>query len=209
MTLTTLIIARHGNTFAPDEAPRRVGARTDLPLVESGHVQARKLGHYLAQHNLVPDRVVTSDLKRARQTGEIASIEFGIHVPVQSSDLFNEIDYGPDENQSEEATLARIGDDALKKWEQDGIMPEGWSPSPEKITRIWTDFAENLHRRLSSSRTMVVTSNGIARFALHLTGDWAKAREEHGLKLATGALGILTRRQDDPHWNVVGWNIRP
>jgi transcriptional regulator GlxA family with amidase domain len=32
--MTTLIIARHGNTFEDGETPRRVGARTDLPLSE-------------------------------------------------------------------------------------------------------------------------------------------------------------------------------
>ena len=30
--MTTLVVIRHGNTFEADEEPRRVGARTDLPL---------------------------------------------------------------------------------------------------------------------------------------------------------------------------------
>lgn len=45
--IKTLIIARHGNTFGPDDTPTRVGARTDLPLVESGIQQARLLGTHL------------------------------------------------------------------------------------------------------------------------------------------------------------------
>lgn len=209
MTLTTLIIARHGNTFAPGETPRRVGARTDLTLVPSGHEQARKLGYYLRQHNLVPDRVVTSELQRTRQTGEIASIEFGIHVQVQGSSLFNEIDYGPDENKTENEVIARIGQDALEAWDQHGLMPPGWSPSPEKIARMWRDFGDSIHVKLGGSTTLVVTSNGIARFALKLSDNALRAENDHGLKLATGALGILTRRPDDLHWSVVGWNIRP
>ena len=132
MTLTTLIIARHGNTFAPGETPRRIGVRTDLTLVESGHEQARKLGYYIRQHNLVPDRVLTSSLHRARQTGEIASIEFGIHVPVQNSSLFNEIDYGPDENKPESDVIARIGKDALAAWDEHGIHAAGLVTRPGK-----------------------------------------------------------------------------
>ena len=37
---TRIIIARHGNTFAKDETPRRVGGRTDLDIV---HVRWRNL----------------------------------------------------------------------------------------------------------------------------------------------------------------------
>ncbi len=40
----TLYIVRHGNTFEPDEPPRRIGRRTDLPLVESGRAKEDKLG---------------------------------------------------------------------------------------------------------------------------------------------------------------------
>ena len=41
--MTTLIIARHGNTFDKGDIPTRVGARTDLPLVEKGRAQAKAL----------------------------------------------------------------------------------------------------------------------------------------------------------------------
>ena len=33
--VTRIIIARHGNTFTKDQTPLRVGAGTDLPLVET------------------------------------------------------------------------------------------------------------------------------------------------------------------------------
>lgn len=209
MTTTTLIIARHGNTFAPDETPRRVGARTDLPLVPSGHEQARKLGRYLHDHNLVPAQIFTSKLQRTRQTAEIASIEMGVSIPLKASDIFNEIDYGFDENRPEDQVIARIGEEALKFWEQDAVMPEGWSPNPREIRQNWLDFAANLLRQHEGEKTLVVTSNGIARFAFHLTPDWTETISTHGLKLSTGALGILTRKKDAGHWTVAGWNIRP
>jgi 2,3-bisphosphoglycerate-dependent phosphoglycerate mutase len=209
MTTTTLIIARHGNTFAPDETPRRVGARTDLPLVQSGQEQARRLGRYLHDHNLTPARIFTSHLLRTKQTAELAVIELGQTIPVKALDIFNEIDYGFDENKPEDQVIARIGDESLKLWETDGVMPEGWSPHPRDIRLNWLDFAATTLRQHEGEKTLVVTSNGIARFALHLTGDWITARSEHGLKLSTGALGILTRKKDTSAWTVAGWNIRP
>ena len=42
-----VLIVRHGNTFLPEETPRRVGGSTDLPLVESE--RASRIGQYLAQ----------------------------------------------------------------------------------------------------------------------------------------------------------------
>ena len=44
------MIVRHGNTFRAGETPTRVGARTDLPLVEEE--RARSAGRYL--HDLLP-----------------------------------------------------------------------------------------------------------------------------------------------------------
>ena len=48
--MTTLIIARHGNTFNPGDTPTRVGKHTDMPLVEKGEAQGRALGRYLKEH---------------------------------------------------------------------------------------------------------------------------------------------------------------
>ena len=61
---TRLIIARHGNTFGPGDTPTRVGRRTDLPLVASGEAQAKRIGHHLLHHRMVPGAVFAAPLKR-------------------------------------------------------------------------------------------------------------------------------------------------
>ena len=43
-----IFIIRHGNTFESSADARRIGARTDIPLVESGHAQAARLGVWFA-----------------------------------------------------------------------------------------------------------------------------------------------------------------
>jgi len=80
--MTTLIIARHGNTFNVSETPTRVGARTDLPLVESGKEQARKMGAWLKAQNLYPEIVYSSELKRTQETAQIAIETLGYKQPV-------------------------------------------------------------------------------------------------------------------------------
>ncbi|WP_242604803.1 phosphoglycerate mutase family protein [Fluoribacter gormanii] len=123
---TRLLVARHGNTFAPGDIIRRVGT-TDLPLVDSGLNQGRMLGNYLKNNELIPDVIFTSKLKRAIQTAEQAQSTMGTNLPIKTLAIFNEIDYGPDENQPEEDVVARLGKEAINAWETHAIVPEGWN----------------------------------------------------------------------------------
>jgi probable phosphoglycerate mutase len=202
-----LIIARHGNTFEPGETPRRVGVRTDMPLTEAGHDHGRNLGLHLVKVGLVPDVVYTSKLKRTIQTAQDVITAAGLRLKPHPDKIFNEIDYGPDENKTEDDVIARIGTVALTRWEEQAITPPGWSPDAQTLTKRWHDFSKKILKKYAGKKILVVTSNGIARFALTLPGDFDRARQVHGLKLATGAYGLLTH--DGTHWRVRGWNTRP
>jgi 2,3-bisphosphoglycerate-dependent phosphoglycerate mutase len=204
---TILLVARHGNTFAPGDVVTRVGARTDLPLVASGLEQGRKLGLYLRDNDLLPSAVFTSELKRARQTAEQALSAAGIAPPVRIDPLFNEIDYGVDENRPEAEVVARLGADALKDWDVDAVAPDGWRVDAQAIVQGWLDFGAKLARDYEGKTILVVTSNGIARFAPCLTDDFAAFRHDHTLKLSTGALCVFSHQAE--RWRVDGWNIRP
>ncbi len=205
--MTTLIIARHGNTFGPGDTVTYVGGRTDLPLVESGVEQAKALGRYLKDNSLIPDVVYASGLQRTIQTAKIAIKETGVTNPVFSLDIFNEIDYGPDENKTREDIVARIGEDALKKWDEDGIMPPGWNADTDQIIENWKGFAQSAASHDDGETVLVVTSNGIGRFAPYVTGNYDTFRKSHNPKLATGSFGLLIHA--DSGWTVTGWNIKP
>jgi 2,3-bisphosphoglycerate-dependent phosphoglycerate mutase len=205
--MTTLIIARHGNTFDPGDTVTYVGARTDLPLAESGIRQAQNLGKYLKKNNMIPDVVYTSNLKRTIETARIAIKETGVSNPTFALDIFNEIDYGPDENKTREEIVARIGEQALTDWDERSVVPPGWIADPGRILQNWQGFAGQIRAHDDNETVLVVTSNGIARFAPHITGDYERFLKSHSLKLATGALGIL--KYGDGGWTVQGWNVRP
>lgn len=206
--LTRLLIARHGNTFAPDDVVRRVGL-TDLPLVASGLEQGRKLGTYLREHDLVPDIIYTSQLKRAQQTAEEAQAAMQTGLPINTLSIFNEIDYGPDENQPESEVVARVGADTLKLWEANATVPAGWNVDPQTIIRDWQRFADQIENEYAGKIILVVTSNGIARFSPHLTGDFSAFSRQHGIKISTGALCIFEKRKSEAEWNCVQWNVKP
>lgn len=203
--MTTLLIARHGNTFTADQTPTRVGARTDLPLVTKGMEQGKALGRYLLDQGLVPDEVFVSRLQRTQQTAQAALDVMGVQRPLQPRAMFDEIDYGPDENQPEADVIARLGEEALALWDSQAVPPPGWQVDPAQIIRSWQDFAANYAGQ--NKTLLVVTSNGIARFAPYLTQDFDGFARHFPIKLSTGALGVL--RWDQECWQAEGWNIRP
>lgn len=205
--MTTLIIARHGNTFGPDDTVTYVGARTDLPLVDSGREQAKKIGQWLKEHNKIPDVIYASQLQRAQETAKIAIKESGVPNPVYTLDIFNEIDYGPDENKTKEEVFARIGEKAHKDWEERSIIPDGWKVEKTQIIQNWIKFAEQISAHDDNETVLVVTSNGIARFAPHITGDYESFAASHKPKMATGGLSVLTCQGN--RWEIKDWNIKP
>lgn len=199
---TTLIIARHGNTFTPEQTPTRVGARTNLPLVDSGEEQALRLGHHLKASHLIPDLVFTSTLRRTVDTARLACVAMMCPAPNTPLPFLNEIDYGPDENKPEPEVRDRLGELALKRWDEQGQMPPEWFPRPDEITESWQGFLNTCITDYPDKTILVLTSNGIARFALNC----AENGDTCPLKLSTGAYGIL---KYDKNWVVTDWNIRP
>ena len=203
--MTILVIARHGNTFEQGDTLRRVGARTDMALTDKGREQARGLGAYLKEQELVPAVIYSSLLKRTIETAEIAAKEAGFPQSAFSLEIFNEIDYGPDENKIEEDVVNRVGKQALKDWDEQAVVPEGWLVDPDQIIRDWHSFAAHICN--DDEIVLVVTSNGIARFAPHITGDFEGFSNRHSIKIATGALCILQYKDDK--WSILEWNVRP
>ena len=208
-----IIIARHGNTFRSDETPTRIGARTDIPLVEEH--RGKSIGKYLIENDIIPDIVYAAPLLRTRQTAELAVQAMGIKLPVIPIDDFVEIDYGIDENKTEEDTLLRLGDGVIEKgkeiieaWNKDATVPDGWNVNPQQIIKTWEDFAENIVSEQCQT-VLLVTSNGIIRFAPYLTGDFGQFSQKHDIKVATGGVCIFEKEADEPFWTCTAWNVKP
>lgn len=200
----TFVIVRHGNTFADHETPRRIGARTDLPLVASGHEQSRRLGGYFAEQGWRFDTILCSPLLRTRETAEAIGCAFDDAPTVTPAPLLAEIDHGPDEDRIESEVIARIGSDVLAAWETHGVAPPGWVvDAPARLAGWRALFAEQ-----AGSTTLLVTSNGAARFALLADAVlMTQARALPSLKLRTGAFGII--RSSDAGLQCVAWDRRP
>ena len=194
-----LYIVRHGNTFEKGDVVTRVGGRTDLPLSPSGRAQADALAKHFAGQGFVSAR--SGPLKRTRET---ASAILGAQAtpPDLMIELFlREIDYGPDENRPEPGVVARIGQAALDAWEKESIPPPGWRVDPAAIVGNWQELFSELKSQPGDH--LIVTSNGIARFALEAVED-----KRADAKLATGAYGIIEVDAAGAA-TVSCWNLRP
>jgi broad specificity phosphatase PhoE len=193
-----LYIVRHGNTFDKGDVVTRVGGRTDLPLSSSGQTQARALGEHLKDVRFATAR--SGPLKRTRETAA-AILAAQAEAPDLTTELFlREIDYGPDENRPEDVVLARIGKAALEAWERDSIPPPGWRVDPAALVGNWQEMFSELAEEEGAH--LIVTSNGIARFALAAAGE-----TRADAKLATGAYGIV--ELSEGRISVASWNMRP
>lgn len=184
------IVARHGNTFEAGERPRRIGARTDLPLTAAGVAQARALGRHFSDEGHRIARVLVSPLLRTRQTAEVILKEVAPALAPQPCEWLREIDHGPDENMPEDAVLARIGRATLDAWDASATPPQDWIVDAEMRVAAW----QALFAEAQDGPTLIVTSNGAARFAL--LADPALVVATVGLsslKLPTGGYGVIER----------------
>ena len=194
MTFGRVYIVRHGNTFDKGDTILRVGGKTDLPLSSSGVTQANRLS--TALENVEFGKAFSSDLKRTRQTAD--AILRGQDYALAK--FLTEVDYGPDEGCPETDVVARIGAQALKKWDSEAIPPQGWKVDVDGLRTAWQAFLASCD---ANSNTLVVTSNGVARFLL----DVVVSDKSVPLKLRTGAYGIVELGPVGPV--LTGWDIRP
>lgn len=223
--MKTLIIARHGNTFRKGETPTRVGSRTDLELVEEE--RGRGIGLYLKKLGLVPDRILAAPLKRTMGTAALAAEAAGCTCPVEPDHRFIEVDYGPDENKTEEEVKARLGavdaraeglnpaemtaeeldargEAIIDRWNAQAIVPDSWKVDVDQIVKNW----ESLAAEVGEGETLLcVSSNGTIRFAPVITGDYAGFCAENDIKVATGGVCIFTS-EDGKTWECREWGVK-
>lgn len=210
-----IIIVRHGNTFRKGETPTRVGRKTDLPLVEGERSKA--VGDYLVKNNIIPDIVYVAPLKRTLQTKDFILEEIGKKIHTEVKDDFAEIDYGPDENKPENEVLLRLGNGDVKAgksvidaWNKSGTVPEGWTVNSQQIIDTWEKVADSVDKDEKDDLTvLVVSSNGIIRFAPYLTGDFDAFTEQNSIKVATGGLCVFEKDSNEEYWRCTEWNTVP
>jgi broad specificity phosphatase PhoE len=150
---TSTILLRHGQTALSIES-RFSGLGSDPELTAEGREQARVAGERLTAHDF--DAIITSPLRRARQTAEVVSaIVAGGGAPVVE-DGMRETDFGAWEG----LTFAEVGrkwKDELAAWLADpSVAPPGGESFVDTDKRVG-EAIEGLREQYPGQRLLVVS----------------------------------------------------
>ncbi len=206
-----IILSRHGNTFSAGETAVWVGARQDLPLVDSGIRQAKVLANVIQKTGLILKAIYCGPLTRTRHYASIVTEELHSSlIPIIDYRL-NEIDYGNWSGLSNTEIQEKGGSNELAAWENLSQWPQtaGWSSSSTAISNEVKAFADDLVKKYDPSDTiLVITSNGRLRYFLKLIPQaFEQAILNKAFKVATGNLCLFI--YDDTRWQIKFWNKKP
>jgi glucosyl-3-phosphoglycerate phosphatase len=205
MTLRRLILLRHGQTDYNVDG--RMQGHIDSCLTDAGHEQAAEAAPALA--SLAPDRLVSSDLRRAVDTAEVVGAACGL--PVKFDPRLRETHLGLWQGH----TVAEIERDypgAIATWRSD----PGWAP-PEGESRI--DVVARSRPVVDELDAEFADSDGVSETVLLVAHGGLIAGLVTGLLElppsawpSFGGLGncrwaVLARRDDHPRWRLAGYNI--
>lgn len=206
-----VIFSRHGNTFAPGEPVVWVGAKQDIPLVESGFQQASNLAKALREANIPLTAVYCSSLKRTREYATELLKELQLALKPIIDVRLNEIDYGNWSGLTKSQIQAIDARQELSAWENESIWPKmaGWLGSAAQMEKQAKDFVEDLIAHYRPTDTvLLITSNGRLRYFLTLSpGAFVQHVQNRDFKVATGNICLFVYR--NKQWQLKFWNKNP
>jgi glucosyl-3-phosphoglycerate phosphatase len=148
-----LVLWRHGRT-AWNEQGRAQGQR-DVPLDDVGAGQAREAAARLA--SLRPDRIVSSDLRRAADTARELALLTGLDVGYDRR--LREIDFGEREGLTLAESLARFPDETRRFLRSEEVRFPGGETYPETAERF-TAALTDVVATMGADETVVLASHG-------------------------------------------------
>jgi broad specificity phosphatase PhoE len=170
--MTALFVARHGQTDWNLE--RRWQGWADPPLNATGRAQAAELGETLAGREIT--RVVSSDLRRALETAEIAGARLGVAVEIDPG--LREVDVGEWSGLTSAEVEARYpeGFERRRRGLTGWVEGEEHGTMAERVLAALLDIAG----RNPGDRVLVVTHGGPLRVVLTACGVDRDARPTVG-----------------------------
>lgn len=118
----TLVLLRHGESEW--NATNLFTGWVDVDLTEKGRAEAIRSGELIAEHDLLPDVLYTSLLRRAITTAHLALDEADrLWIPVRRSWRLNERHYGALQGLNKAETKEKYGEEQFMKWRRSYDVP--------------------------------------------------------------------------------------
>ncbi|MGB3338157.1 MAG: histidine phosphatase family protein [Devosia sp.] len=188
-----LLLVRHGESEW--NAVRRLQGQADIGLSLRGEAQALALAPTIAQ--LVPDIVITSDLRRARRTAELLG-----YADARGHAALREVDVG-EWTGLEIARLMSDQPEAYREWRAGTFAPPGGE--------VWTDFSNRTVAATraafeSADRLLVVCHGGVVRALLQALLGLPPKRI---IPVGPASLTILAHKADESDMRLEVFNFTP
>jgi 2,3-bisphosphoglycerate-dependent phosphoglycerate mutase len=205
----TLVLLRHGESDW--NALNLFTGWVDVGLTEKGRAEAARSGELIAEHDLLPDVVYTSLLRRAISTAHIAlDTADRLWIPVRRSWRLNERHYGVLQGLDKAETKARYGDEQFIAWRRGYDTPPppiekgseysqntdpryadiGGGPLSEcladVVARFLPYFTDVIVPDLRSGKTVLIVAHGNSLRALVKHLDQISDDDIVGLNIPTG-----------------------
>lgn len=174
------------------------------------------LAEMMMKEGIVPDIILSSDLPRNMESAVILAETFGL--PEEKVVSFNEMpdpDYGicndklPDEvynilgNGDEEA-----GKEVLKAWNNDLVLPEGWSFDIPGVINTWEKLAKMVETEYAGKKVLFVSTNSAIRFLPEIMENPVAFGENNNLKVGINSISIFSKTPEDKYWTNNCWNSK-
>jgi 2,3-bisphosphoglycerate-dependent phosphoglycerate mutase len=205
-----LILLRHGQSDWNEK--NLFTGWVDVPLTELGRKEAQRGGELLVEHDVLPDIVYTSRLKRAIVTSNIAlEAADRTWIDVKRDWRLNERHYGALQGKDKAETLAQFGEEQFMLWRRSYDTPppvladdSEWSqigdpryadlgdsaPRTEclkdVLVRLVPYWESDIAADLKAGKTVLVAAHGNSLRALVKHLDGISDEDIVGLNIPTG-----------------------
>jgi 2,3-bisphosphoglycerate-dependent phosphoglycerate mutase len=205
----TLVLLRHGESDW--NARNLFTGWVDVDLTEKGRAEAIRSGELMAEHDLMPDVLYTSLLRRAITTAHVAlDTADRLWIPVRRSWRLNERHYGALQGLDKAETKARYGEEQFMAWRRSYDTPPppiepgsqfsqdtdaryaniGGGPLTEcladVVARFLPYFTDVIVPDLRTGKTVLIVAHGNSLRALVKHLDEMSDEEIVGLNIPTG-----------------------
>src|SRR3984885_7388276 len=162
--VATLVLLRHGESEW--NALNLFTGWVDVDLTEKGRGEAVRSGELIAEHNLLPDVVYTSLLRRAITTANLAlDTADRLWIPVRRSWRLNERHYGALQGLDKAETKSRYGEEQFMTWRRSYDTP----PPPIEKGRKFSQDADPRYIDIGGGPLTECLADVVARFLPYYT----------------------------------------
>lgn len=199
-----IIFLRHGESEGVQK--KILQGHTDFPLTDTGKEQIADLGRYWREKRQTFDKIITSPLKRCKETSKIIALQLNI-PEIYEEPLWIERNFGKGEG----ADLSMIAN-----WYNSRPNPSAFEPLYDTGETEWA-----VHMRagkaieklmtFAEGNYLVVAHGNIINAALHAIFGILPQGRSLPIKMAltAGHYATLTYCTDTARWSLVSFNNGP